>query len=143
MGIASVKPSRRLPVVAMIASADHAVGSVSVNTAVDMGRYLNAMLVLAVGEFGEAATASVKWQQSQSGDFSSPKDIEGRAEVELSAGVPVQLNLSALELDLNNGYRYVRPVITIGTKPVQLGGVVLGVDARDNPCEPLATTIVD
>ncbi|MED5441296.1 MAG: hypothetical protein VYA77_08260, partial [Pseudomonadota bacterium] len=69
--------------------------------------------------------------------------IEGRTAVDLVAEKPVQLNLKANELDVNNGFRYVRAKLTTVGGSVKTGILVLSADAKDQPFAPLTGTIVD
>ena len=139
----NLKPSLRAAVIAAIPAASQSVGTTTVADAVDMSKFVNVQCVLAVGAFGSSATASVAWEQATAADFSDAKAVADRPAVDLAADTPAQINLKANELDTNNGFRYVRPVITVGTAAVFAGGVVLGHDAKDQPPEPLAGTIVD
>lgn len=139
----NLKPSLRAPVVAAIPSASQSVGTATIAGAVDMGVFINVMAVATVGAFGASATATMKFEQSTLEDFSDAKDIEGRTAIDLAENMPGVVNLKANELDINNGFRYVRPVITVGTAAVDAGALVFGFDAKDQPAEPLTGTVVD
>jgi hypothetical protein len=139
----NLKPSLRAPVVATIPAASQSVGTAVSAAGVDMSLFINAMVVVAVGAFGTDATATLHWEQSTLADFSDAKAIEGRTPVALAENSAAELNLKANELDTNGGFRYVRPVITVGTAAVLAGAVVLGFDAKDQPAEQLAGTVVE
>lgn len=137
----NLKPSTRATVVAIIAAASQSVGTATIANAVDMGEYINVQCVVTCGAF--TGTATVKWQQATTGAFSDAKDIADRPAVDLSANLPAQINLKANELDINNGFRYVRPVITVTTDVVMAGAVVLAHDAKSQPTDALAGTVID
>lgn len=139
----NLKPSLRAPVIAVIPSVSQSVGTATIAGSVDMGLFINVMAVATVGAFGTDATATMKFEQSTLEDFSDAKDIVGRTAIDLSEDLPGVINLKANDLDTNNGFRYVRPVITVGTAAVLVGAAVLGFDAKDQPADPLTGTIVD
>lgn len=139
----NLKPSLRAPVLAAIASASQSVGTAVPANGVDMGAHIGLMCAVSVGSFGSGATATAHWEQATETDFSDAKAIVGRDPVDLAEDLPAQLNLKANELDTNNGFRYVRPVITIGTAAVHAGALVMAFDSKDQPAEPLTGTVVD
>tara|TARA_R110002167_G_scaffold188319_1_gene389836 strand:- start:16909 stop:17334 length:426 start_codon:yes stop_codon:yes gene_type:complete len=137
----NLKPSTRATVVAIIAAASQAVGAHTITNAVDMGQYINVQCVVTCGAF--TGTATVKWQQATDEAFSDAKDITDRTAVDLVQNLPAQINLKANELDVNNGFRYVRPVITVATDVVLAGAVVLAHDAKSQPTDALTGTVID
>ncbi|WP_297533499.1 hypothetical protein [Thalassolituus sp.] len=137
----NLKPSLRMPVIAALKSDTHAADSTYPTGAVDMGAHINIMAVLAVGAITGSGT--VEFEQATTDVFSDAKAIEGRTAVDLVAEKPVQLNLKANELDVNNGFRYVRAKLTTVGGSVKTGILVLSADAKDQPFAPLTGTIVD
>ena len=47
------------------------------------------------------------------------------------------------ELDINNGFRYVRAKLTTVGGSVKTGICVLSADAKDQPADPITGTLVD
>lgn len=137
----NLKPSLRMPVIAALKSDTHAADSTYPTGAVDMGAHINIMAVLAVGTVASAGT--VEFEQATTDAFSDAKAIEGRTAVDLVTDKPVQLNLKANELDVNNGFRYVRAKLTTVGGSVKTGILVLSADAKDQPFAPMTGTIVD
>lgn len=138
----NLNPSLRAPVVAVIPSASLSVGSANSVAAVDMGEFANAMAIATVGAFGESATATLKFQQATTADFSDAKDIASKDAIDLVENLPGVINVNAKDLDIKNKFRFVRPVVTVGTAAVHAGVSVLGFDAREQPAAALTGTVV-
>ncbi len=138
----NLKPSLRAAVIAVIPSASHSVGTATTAGAVDMSEHITAHCVCAMGALG-GGVATLKWEQATVDDFSDAKAVEGRDPIDLAENLPAQLNLKANELDINGGFRYVRPVITVTVAAVQAGAVVLAHDAKHQPADPMTGAVVD
>lgn len=138
----NLNPSLRAPVVASIPSASLSVGTAHSTDAVDMGNFANVMAVAVMGAFGEAATATLTFQQATTSAFTDAKAIKGLEPIDLAASKVGVVNLKATSLDIKGKFRFVRPLITVGTAAVQGAVVVQGFDARDQPAPAVDGTVV-
>lgn len=143
MSNSNLKGSLRAPVVAIIPSASLSVGTANSVASVDMGQFGNAMAIAIMGAFGTDATATLQFQQATSAAFSDAKPIDGATPVELAADTAGVVNVRAKDLDIKNKFRFVRPLVTVGTAAVHGSVVVQGLDARAQPAAPLTGTVVD
>ena len=127
---ANIKGSDRVAVAAALVADSHAVGVHSTGW-VDMAAFETLLAVAICGAF--AGTAQLSLEQAAAADGTGAKAVDGRVAVDLVAANPAMINLSAPELDVNNGYRYVRAVLTVAGGAADVGVVVQGLDARYQP----------
>lgn len=138
----NLNPSLRAPVVAVVPSASLPVGTAHSVDAIDMGNFANVMAVAVMGAFGEDATATLTFQQATTEAFTDAKAIKGLEPIDLAANKAGVVNLKATSLDIKGKFRFVRPLITVGTAAVHGGVVVQGFDARDQPAPAVDGTVV-
>ena len=138
----NLNPSLRAVVIMAMAASANAAGEHATG-GVDMSEFDNVEVIASIGAFGASATGTLKFQQSKTADFAEVKDIENRTALVLVENMPAVVDLNQGELDINEGYQYVRAVLTATTESITAGLVVLGFDARHAPAEPMAGTVVD
>lgn len=138
----NLNPSMRAVIVMAMAASSNAAGEHATG-AVDMSQFDNVEVIANVGAFGSGASGTLKFQQSKTADFSEVKDIENREALVLVEDMPAVVDLNQGELDINDGFQYVRAVLTATTQSITAGLVVLGFDARHAPAEPMDGVVVD
>lgn len=136
-GNPNVKPSDRAVLVAVI-------NPQSATTAkssgwVDMG--LNGSLVadILVGTIASNGTVDAKLEQATTSG-GTPKDVTGKAITQLTqAGTDsdkqARINCQSSDLDVANGYRWVRLTITPATAAALIAGAVYAMDQRYAPAD--------
>lgn len=110
---------------------------------VDMGKFEHIMAVVMAGDLGSSATLSAKLEQATTSG-GTPKDVTGKTITQLTqAGSDSDkqaiINLRASELDLDNGYRFVRLTMTVGTATSDAGAILLGFSPKYGPAEGLTS----
>ncbi len=132
----NIKPSARCALLGVVDPDAYSANSYS-TAYVDMSKYESLLAVISVGTMGTNATVDAKLEQATT-DGGTPKDITGKAITQLTeAGTDSDkqalINLMSEELDVANGYRWVRLTITSAVASVDLAGFLLGFDARYTP----------
>lgn len=110
-----------------------------------MSKYHRAFFLLILGAMGASATVDAKLQQASSATGTGAKDITGKAITQLTkAGSDdnsiVGIELQTEELDVNNGFEYVRFVVTIGVADCTYAATLFGTNGR---FKPVGTTVYD
>lgn len=110
---------------------------------IDMGNFDQIQALILAGDLGTNATLDAKLEQATT-DGGTAKDVTGKAITQLTqAGTDSNkqavINCRADELDVANGYRYVRLSMTVGTATSDAGAVVLGHEARYAPSADLSS----
>lgn len=140
-------PSDRLALVGSIVPASHAPGPVSTGwvAAKDFDKFL---AVVEGGVLGTDGTLDAKLEQASASDGTGVKDVTGKAITQIVASSKQALiNLRTDELDVANGFDYVRLTITIGdtTSPASAtslaSGLLFGFDARYAPGSHAASMV--
>lgn len=131
--------SALVTLVGVLASDTHAAGTKK-SSGIDMSEFQAAMFSAAVGTVADAGT--IQLEQATTSNFSDAKVL--RAAVDLATDTPVQIGVKDSELDVNNGFRYVRASLTGTGGSVKAGISVFGLNARYSPAKALTgATIVD
>lgn len=125
-------PSER---VGVLATVDPVSTATTVTTGwVNMSNFLRLLAIIDAGVFGASATVDAKLQQATSSGGAGSKDVTGKAITQLVAATgnnqQALINLRAEELDVTNGFQYVRLSITVGTAASLVQGILLGFDPR-------------
>ena len=129
-------PSERAAIVATI-DPDAYANSTYTSDWVDMSMFDTIMAIIMVGDLGAETDLDAKLEQATSSGGAGAKDVTGKAITALTHS-PVQsdcqsiINCRAEELDVNNGFRYVRLSITNDVTS-DFGAVILGFDPRQLP----------
>jgi hypothetical protein len=142
-----LRPSDVAAVVGVIDPDAYAAGTVTTGW-IAMSKFEKLMAVVMAGELGTNATLDAKLQQATDSSGTGAKDITGKAVTQLTqAGTDSDkqavINLTADELDVSNGFDYVRLSMTVATATSDAGAIVLGFDARYAPASDNDASSVD
>lgn len=103
---------------------------------IDMSKFESIMALVMTGILGASATINAKLVQATTSG-GTYKDVADKAIATLVKATgddkQVVINCRAEEIDVDNGYRYVKLSMTVGTAASDAGAVVLGFNARTNP----------
>lgn len=140
----NIKPAYRAPVMAVLNPISQSPATV-VTGYVSMSMFQNILALLQVGVLGSGATVDAKLVQATDSSGTSAKDIAGKAITQLTqagtdANKQVEINCSADELDVANGFTHVALSVTSGSTASLISAAVLGFDARYEPATD-ATTV--
>jgi hypothetical protein len=110
-----------------------------------MSRYHRAFCKVKVGAMGSSATLIVKLQEAQDASGTGAQDITGKVTTALTqagsdANSVVGIELQTEELDVNDGFEYVRFVVTIAVADCLYDAELWGIEPR---YAPVSTTIFD
>lgn len=110
--------------------------------------FLALMAIIMVGDLGSSATVDAKLEQATSSGGAGAKDITGKTITQLTqAGTDSDkqavINLRPEELDVDNGFAYVRLSMTVATAASDAGGVLLGFYPSRGPAIDVDATTVD
>lgn len=139
----NIKPSDRVTLIGVI-DPDANTAATYLSAAIDMGNFESCMAIIMAGTLGTNATIDAKLvQATTSGGVY--KDVTGKAITQLTeAGTDSDkqaiINCQSEDLDVVNGYRYVKLSMTVGTATSDSGAVLLGLDSRYGPATD-ATTV--
>lgn len=130
----NLKASEAAAVVETIDPVSQGVGSVSSGW-IDASKFHTYMAVVMAGVLGTAATLDGKLQQATDSSGTGVKDITGKAITQLVKATDdnkqAVINLRPADLDLDNGFDHFRLTLTVAAAASLVGGVVVGVTARD------------
>lgn len=141
----SLKPTQRLTVAAAINPQS---SSANLTSAwVSAAAFANLCALIAVGAISSSGTFDAKLQQAQDSSGTGAKDITGKAITQLTqagsnSNSQAFINLRPDELDVNNGFSYVRLSVTPATAASLLFAALLGVDPSYGPADTQAATSV-
>ena len=146
-------PSERVAVCAVVDPDAYTAATTYSRTSgwVDMQEYHTAMAVVFVGDLGASGTVDAKLQQATSATGAGAKDITSKAITALTTTTAASgdsnkqavIDLLTDELDVANGFRWVRLAIRSQTSTGDLGGIVLGLDPRYGPATNNDASTVD
>lgn len=127
-------PSARLSVAGIIDPDAYAAGTYTTGW-VDMAKFFSAAALVMAGDMGASATIDAKIEQATDSSGTGAKDITGLAITQLTkAGTDdnkqAEINIQQGDLDKNNGFRFVRLSITVGTAACDAAGLIIGLDPR-------------
>ena len=132
-------------VLAAVIDPDVLTAATHVSGWVHMGTYESIQAIVMAGTLGSSATLDAKLEQATDSSGTGAKDISGKAITQLTqAGSDSDkqaiINCRSEELDVANGFDYVRLSITVATASSDGAGLVLGHYARYQPATD-ATTV--
>lgn len=140
----NMKPSEMLAVLGTIDPVSQAAGTVSTGW-LDQATYLSVMAVIQTGVLGASATVDAKLQQATDSSGTGAKDITGKAITQIvkASGDNKQaiINMKEADLDTENGFRYVRLSITVGTAASLVSATVYGAMPRYAAVSNQAATV--
>lgn len=127
---------------------DVTTASTVVSDYMDMGKFEQAMAVVLAGTLGSSATLDAKLVQATDSSGTGSKDITGKAITQLTqAGTDSDkqaiINCRAEELDLDNSFDHVALSMTVATATSDISGILLGLNARNNPASDNDLASVD
>jgi len=130
----NLNPSMAAGVVGVINPVSQAAGTVTTGW-VDMQKFGALLAVLSAGVLGASATVDAKFQQATDGTGTGAKDVAGTSITQLTkAGTDdnkqALINLRQEDLDKNNGFRFARLSVTVGTAASLIAAVLLAFNAR-------------
>lgn len=110
----------------------------AVSTAyIDMGKHDQVLASIMAGVLGASATLDAKLEQATSSGGAGVKDITGKAITQLVKATDddkqAQINCRAEELDIANGFSFVRLTMTVGTATSQSSATVWAGGSRYEP----------
>lgn len=125
--------SENLAVLATLDPASQAAATVTTSW-VDASRFLELMAIIQSGVLGTSATLDAKLQQATTSGGTGAKDITGKAITQIvkASGDNKQatIHVRPEQLDVNNGFRYVRLSVTVGTAASLISAMLVGYLAR-------------
>ncbi len=129
----NAKGSELLSILATIDPASISAGTVTTGW-VSAGNHHNLLAVIQTGALGTSATLDAKLQQASDSTGAGAKDVSGKALAQIvkATGDNKQalINLRPDELDVANGFAFVRLSLTVGTAASVAGAQLLGVNSR-------------
>jgi hypothetical protein len=129
----NAKGSELLSILATIDPASISAGTVTTGW-VSAGNHHNLLAVIQTGALGTSATLDAKLQQASDSTGAGAKDVSGKALAQIvkATGDNKQalINLRPDELDVSNGFAFVRLSLTVGTAASVAGAQLLGVNPR-------------
>jgi hypothetical protein len=101
---------------------------------IDMSLYDALLVTTLAGVLAGGATLDAKIQQATSAAGAGAKDVTGRAITQQTgSGKAAVINLFSSNLDVQNGFRYVKVTMTPATAAALIACTVQGVNARYQP----------
>lgn len=112
---------------------------------VNAGNWTRLLAIVFAGTLGTSATLDAKLEQASAAGGTGVKDVTGKAITQLTeAGTDSDkqaiINLDPNELDINNGFEFVRLTMTVGTATSDSGAVLIGIGPRNSSVAD-ATTV--
>lgn len=106
-------------------------GAATVNTGwVSMALFHSLVALIGTGVMGASGTLDAKLQQATSAAGAGVKDITGKAITQIvkasGDNKQVMIELRDTDLDVNNGFAFVRLQITVGTAASLVNAVLIG-----------------
>ena len=134
-------PSSVAQLAAAINPGAQAVGSASSGW-VKMANFANLMVIIAAGTLGASGTVDAKIEQATDASGTGVKDVSGKAITQITTSdKQAIINLSADDLDSNNGFLYARVTVTVGTADSDVAAMALGFDARYQPGSQVSSVL--
>ena len=132
----SVKATEQVAILDGIAPVSEAAGTVATGW-ISAANFQKFLAVLQTGVLGAAATVDAKFQQATSNAGAGAKDITGTAITQIvkatGDGKYVEVNLDALQLDVEGGFAYIAFSVTVGTAASEISAAVFGFNPRFAP----------
>lgn len=140
---ANILPSDDVRIVGVIDPDANTAGALS-TAWVSMSSFQNVMAIVMAGTLGSSGTLDAKLEQATDGSGTGVKDITGKAITQLTqAGTDSDkqavINCRADELDVANGFDYVRLTMTTAVATSDSAALLLGLDQRYEPTADLAS----
>ena len=135
----NAKGSEQLSLLTSIDPSNQAAGS-STSSWVALANHHNLLAVIQTGAMANGSTVDAKLQQATDATGTGAKDITGKAITQLAqaangASRQALINLRPDEVDANNGFTYVRVVVTVAIAAAHTAAQLLGLDPRFAPAD--------
>jgi hypothetical protein len=130
----NAKGSEQLSILATLDPGNQATGAANTGW-VPLNTHHGLLALVQTGALATGATVDAKLQQALDISGSGAKDVAGKAITQLSqanngANCQALINLRPEELDVNNGFAYVRLMVTVATAAANTSAQLLGVNPR-------------
>lgn len=140
-------PSEKVAIGGVI-DPDVTTASTVVSDYMSMADFESAMAIILAGTLGTNATLDAKLVQATDSSGTGSKDITGKAITQLTeAGTDSDkqaiINCRAEELDVANGFTHVALSMTVAVATSDVGGILLGLNARSEPASDNDLASVD
>lgn len=136
MSNSNVLPSSRTAIAGVVDPVD---GTGTVTSGwVSVADYYNLMAIIAVGTLGASATVDAKIEQATDSSGTGAKDVTGKVITQLTqagsdADKQAVIDMSHDDMDVDNSFTHARLSITVATADSPVAGILLGMDARNQP----------
>jgi len=115
---------------------------------VDMADFESVLAIVMAGTLGSGATLDAKLQQATDSSGTGVKDITGAAITQLTqagsdSDKQATIGCRAEDLDIANGFRFVKLVITVATASSDGAGLILGMNGHSLPASDNDASTVD
>jgi hypothetical protein len=128
--------SEMIGMLGFVSPISQAVGSVSTGW-VSAATFVRYLAIIETGVLGASATVDAKIEQATGGAGAGAKDVTGKAITQIvkasGDNKAAMINVFPDELDVNNGYRFIRLTLTIGTAASLVGARLLGIVPKNAP----------
>lgn len=129
----NLNPSARAGVIGIIPPQQAGVGTVTSGW-VDMRTFHDLLALINVGVIGASGTIDGRVEQATDGAGTGAKAVTGLAITQLLKADGdnriAAINVRPEDLDKNNGFKFVRLSVTVGTASTFLSGLLVGLDPR-------------
>ena len=130
----NAKGSEQLSILATLDPGNQAAGVANTGW-VPLSTHHGLLALVQIGALATGATVDAKLQQAQDASGTGAKDVAGKAIAQLiqasnGANRQALINLRPEELDLNNGFAFVRLVVTVAAAAANTSAQLLGVNPR-------------
>ena len=130
----NAKASEQLSILATLDPGNQAPG-VATTGWVPLNIHHGLLALVQTGALATGATVDAKLQQAQDANGTGAKDVAGKSIAQLTqasngANRQALINLRPEELDVNNGFAFVRLVVTVAAAAANTSAQLLGVNPR-------------
>ncbi len=130
----NAKGSEQLSILATLDPGNQAPGVANTGW-VPLSTHHGLLALVQTGALATGATVDAKLQQAQDVSGTGAKDVAGKAISQLTqasngANRQALINLRSEELDVNNGFAYVRLVVTVAAAAANTSAQLMGVNPR-------------
>jgi hypothetical protein len=130
----NAKASEQLSILATLDPGNQAPGVANTGW-VPLNTHHGLLALVQTGALATGATVDAKLQQAQDASGTGAKDVAGKAIAQLTqasngANRQALINLRSEELDVNNGFAYVRLVVTVDAAAANTSAQLMGVNPR-------------
>ncbi len=131
----NLKPSDRAAIVGVIDPDLNTAGTVTTDW-IDLTEFHALLAIVMAGALGSSATLDAKFEQATDASGTDAKDVTGKAITQKTqagtdkSDTQALINLTADDIDFNNGFTHVRLSMTVATASSDSAALVVGLDPR-------------